>query len=73
MTAAIEGTGVLARMQNAAATARWFVRGVTRADRYDRYVEHLRRTHPEAAIPTEREFWREHYEEMERNPTTRCC
>jgi len=65
--------GLLDRARGAARTVRWFVRGVTRADRYDRYVAHLQRTHPDAPIPTEREFWREHYEEMERNPATRCC
>ena len=67
------GQGLLARAQEGARTVRWFVRGVTRADRYDRYVDHLRRTHPELPVPSEREFWAEHYAEMERNPTTRCC
>lgn len=70
---ATSAQGLFARAQEGARTVRWFVRGVTRADRYDRYVDHLRRTHPDAPIPTEREFWREHYAEMERTPTTRCC
>ena len=40
---------------------------------YERYVDHLRRTHPGAPIPTERDFWRQKYADQERNPTSRCC
>ena len=54
-------------------TARWYWRGVTVADAYERYVDHLRRTHPGAPIPTERDFWRQKYADQERNPTSRCC
>ena len=54
-------------------TARWYWRGVTGADAYERYVYHLRRTHPGAPIPTERDFWRQKYADQERNPTSRCC
>ena len=54
-------------------TARWYWSGVTGADAYERYVDHLRRTHPGAPIPTERDFWRQKYADQERNPTSRCC
>ena len=54
-------------------TARWYWRGVTGADAYERYVDHLRRTHPGAPTPTERDFWRQKYADQERNPTSRCC
>ena len=50
-----------------------FVAGVTGADRYERYVEHLRRVHPERPVPARADFWRAHYAEQERNPGTRCC
>lgn len=50
-----------------------FVSGVTGADRYERYVEHLRRVHPERPVPTRADFWRAHYDEQERNPGARCC
>lgn len=50
-----------------------FVSGVTGADAYERYVEHLRRVDPEARVPTREAFWREKYAEQERNPGTRCC
>nr|WP_026343364.1 YbdD/YjiX family protein [Nocardia sp. BMG111209] len=40
---------------------------------YARYVEHLRRNHPECPIPTEREYWRERHDAADRNPVNRCC
>lgn len=50
-----------------------FVSGVTGGDRYERYVEHLRRVHPQRPVPTRADFWRGHYAEQERSPGTRCC
>ena len=50
-----------------------FVSGGTGAARYERYVEHLRRVHPERPVPARADFWRAHYAEQERNPGTRCC
>lgn len=50
-----------------------FVGGVTGADAYERYVEHLQRLHPETPAPTRAQFWREKYAEQERNPGARCC
>ncbi|OXR42270.1 hypothetical protein B7C42_05469 [Nocardia cerradoensis] len=40
---------------------------------YPRYVEHLRRRHPDRPIPSEREYWRERHAAADRNPGTRCC
>jgi uncharacterized short protein YbdD (DUF466 family) len=40
---------------------------------YARYVEHLRRNHPERPVPTEREYWRERHTAADRNPANRCC
>lgn len=64
---------ILASARRSARSVRWYLRGITGADAYDRYVEHLRRTHPECPVPSERQFWRDKYDEMERNPATRCC
>jgi uncharacterized short protein YbdD (DUF466 family) len=36
-------------------------------------VRHLQAAHPGAPIPTEKEFWRQHYAEQEASPGTRCC
>lgn len=54
-------------------TARWWWRGVTGADAYERYVAHLRREHPDAPVPDEREFWRAKYADQDANPGARCC
>ncbi|WP_216897317.1 YbdD/YjiX family protein [Nocardia alni] len=40
---------------------------------YARYVDHLRRNHPESAVPTEREYWRDRYAAADRTPANRCC
>lgn len=61
------------RLRSALAGVRWFVGGVTGGDAYERYVDHLHRTHPEHPVPSKRDFWRQTYEEQERNPSTRCC
>lgn len=50
---------------------RWYVRGVVRADAYERYVEHHRRAHPGVPPMGEREFWRAVTDE--RPVTMRCC
>ena len=64
---------VAAVLASAARATRWYVRGVTGADAYDRYVDYLARTDPGAAVPTARDFWREKYAAQDRNPSTRCC
>ncbi|MEV0245162.1 YbdD/YjiX family protein [Nocardia sp. NPDC050712] len=40
---------------------------------YQRYVAHLRREHPGCEIPSERQYWRDRYDEAERKPQNRCC
>ncbi|GAB2724758.1 YbdD/YjiX family protein [Nocardia thraciensis] len=40
---------------------------------YARYVEHLRRNHPDRPIPSERDYWRERHDDAARNPANRCC
>ncbi len=52
---------------------RWWFGSVLGDDAYQRYVEHLRRSHPDAPVPTEREFWRRRYAEADANPGARCC
>lgn len=61
------------RLRSVLSGVGWFVGGVTGGSAYERYVEHLRRTHPECPVPSKRDFWREKYDEQERNPSTRCC
>jgi uncharacterized short protein YbdD (DUF466 family) len=51
----------------------WYLNSILGGQDYARYVEHLRRNHPECPIPSEREYWRERYAAADRNPTNRCC
>lgn len=51
----------------------WYVKEVTGEGDYERYVAHLRRTHPGRPVPSPREFWRQNYAEQDANPTGRCC
>lgn len=64
---------ITSRLVGAGRSLRWYVRGVIGADAYERYVDYLQRTHPDAPIPSERDFWRDKYDDMERNPKARCC
>ncbi|MDR7329187.1 uncharacterized short protein YbdD (DUF466 family) [Corynebacterium guangdongense] len=52
---------------------RWYVGELMGDHAYARYVEHLRRHHPDAEVPTEREYWRARYAEQDANPGARCC
>lgn len=52
---------------------RWYVGGVMGDTDYARYVAHVRRHHPGAAVPSEREYWRARYAEQDANPGARCC
>ena len=53
------GTGG-ARMtvKEAFAGVRWYLREVTGESAYDRYVEHIRRDHPDAIVMSRRDFER---------------
>jgi uncharacterized short protein YbdD (DUF466 family) len=51
----------------------WYITSVMGDRDYQNYVAHLRRRHPDAAIPTEREYWRERYADAAANPRVRCC
>ena len=65
--AGVAGVGKLAR------DVRWFLRGITREDTYDRYVAHRARHHPGEEPMSRREFWRERMDWEDRNPQGRCC
>jgi uncharacterized short protein YbdD (DUF466 family) len=55
------------------AAVRWYVRELMGDAKYERYVAHLRGAHPDAEVPTERQFWRDHYADQDANPGSRCC
>ena len=52
---------------------RWWVTSVMGDNAHARYVQHLAQHHPGETPPTEREFWRERYAEMDAKPGARCC
>jgi uncharacterized short protein YbdD (DUF466 family) len=60
-------------LREAAGKALWYLREVTGEHDYDRYVEHQRRDHPDAAVLSRREFERERMDELDKNPRQHCC
>ncbi|WP_416956628.1 YbdD/YjiX family protein [Streptomyces sp. Agncl-13] len=54
---------------------RWYVRELMDESAYDRYVAHVRRDHPEAEVPSLRDFERMRTERQEADPRQgfRCC
>lgn len=49
------------------------VRGLSGLDKYDRYIRHQQRTHPDEPLLSEAEFWRCAWESEGNNPQARCC
>ncbi|MFG2377936.1 YbdD/YjiX family protein [Streptomyces sp. NPDC048504] len=54
---------------------RWYVRELTDESAYDRYVAHVRRNHPDAEVPSRRDFERTRTDRQEADPRQgfRCC
>ncbi|MCX4698003.1 YbdD/YjiX family protein [Streptomyces sp. NBC_01373] len=54
---------------------RWYVRELTDESAYDRYVAHVRKEHPQAPVPSRRDFERMRTERQEADPRQgfRCC
>lgn len=66
-------THLLGQVRRGVTGLRWYWRGVTGADAYERYVAYLHKQHPGCEVPSEKQFWRDKYEDMDRNPKARCC
>ncbi|MFF4904834.1 YbdD/YjiX family protein [Streptomyces sp. NPDC001260] len=64
-----------ALLRRAIRGVRWYVRELTDESAYERYVAHVRRTHPDAAVPSRREFERTRTDRQEEDPRQgfRCC
>ncbi|KAE8764572.1 YbdD/YjiX family protein [Georgenia thermotolerans] len=67
------GAGAWAALARAARGVRWYVTTLMGDRDYECYVAHLRRAHPDAPVPTEKEFWRQRWAEQDANPGARCC
>jgi uncharacterized short protein YbdD (DUF466 family) len=63
----------VARMRQAVAGVHWYLREVSGESAYDRYVDDVRREHPEAAVMSRRDFERWRQDDRENNPRARCC
>ena len=57
----------------AARAVRWWTGSLMGDHDYARYVEHLRRAHPDAEVPSEREYWKARHAAADANPGVRCC
>lgn len=62
-----------AAVVRAVRTVGWYMDSVVGGQDYQRYVAHRRRVHPGKPIADERAYWRERYDDAERNPGARCC
>lgn len=51
----------------------WWAKGVTGESKYQAYVDHERRAHPDREPMTERAFWRDEYRRQDASPEGRCC
>ncbi len=60
-------------VKEAFAGVRWYLREVSGETAYDRYVEHLRRDHPDAIVMSRRDFERMRMDDRDANPRARCC
>jgi uncharacterized short protein YbdD (DUF466 family) len=52
---------------------RWYLREVSGETAYERYVEHVRREHPDAMVMSRRDFERLRQNQRNDNPRARCC
>jgi uncharacterized short protein YbdD (DUF466 family) len=59
--------------RDAVAGVRWYLREVSGESAYDRYVEHLRREHPDEPVMSRRDFERWRQDDRDANPRARCC
>ena len=73
MAAELTVKALFSRSVTTARRVAGYLGAVMGADAYDRHCAHLAAHHPDQQPPTEREFWREHMDWMERNPQGRCC
>ncbi|TRW44630.1 YbdD/YjiX family protein [Georgenia yuyongxinii] len=66
-------TALGSRLARGVRAVHWYVSSVMGDKDYERFVAHRRRVHPAASVPTEKEFWRRRWAELDANPGARCC
>ncbi|MFD5860581.1 YbdD/YjiX family protein [Streptomyces chartreusis] len=62
-------------LRRALGSVRWYLRELTDESAYDRYVTHVRQGHPDARVPSRRDFERMRTDRQEADPRRgfRCC
>jgi uncharacterized short protein YbdD (DUF466 family) len=60
-------------LREAYAGVRWYLREVSGESAYDRYVEHMRRDHPDPPVMSRRDFEQRKMRMRDENPRARCC
>jgi uncharacterized short protein YbdD (DUF466 family) len=60
-------------VKDAFRAVRWYLREVAGETAYERYAEHMRREHPDAAVMSRRDFERLRQDQREADPRARCC
>jgi len=63
----------LLELRDSVATLLSAIRRVAGMPDYAAHLEHMRRRHPERAVPTEREFYEEYVRGRYGDGPTRCC
>lgn len=63
----------MSRLSRARAAVRWYVRELLGETKYERYLERMRREHPDQTPLPERAFWREQARIAEGAASARCC
>jgi uncharacterized short protein YbdD (DUF466 family) len=61
------------RLRDALSGVRWYLREVSGESSYDRYVEHVRRDHPDAVVMSRRDYERWRQDDRNDHPRARCC
>ena len=61
------------RLQRLVRGVHWYLREVSGESAYDRYLEHMRRDHPDGLAMSRRDFERARQDHREANPRARCC
>ena len=62
-----------AGLRRGARWLRWYLREASGESVYDRHVAHLREQHPDAPVPSGREFERHRMDDRDSRPQSRCC
>jgi uncharacterized short protein YbdD (DUF466 family) len=61
------------RLAEVVGGVRWYLKEVSGETAYDRYVEHVRRDHPDAIVMSRRDYERLRQDRRNDNPRARCC